>query len=131
MTSGDSGGLESSMISPRSFLKKSTEISIECALGRENAIKIRDSIAEAVFDELVHWLMKECSVHLMKNVDQLSARYIGVLDLPGFNYVPEERISLENPQITNGFDQFLINYCNEQLHQLFIQVCEVMWCFSY
>ena len=45
----------------------------------------------------------------VSNIDQRNV--IGVLDIYGFEV-------LQN----NGFEQMLINYCNEKLHQIFIEL---------
>lgn len=48
---------------------------------------------------------------------QLLIKTIGILDINGFEV-------FQNPNTRNGFEQLLINYCNEKLHQLFIDIVQ-------
>ena len=56
------------------------------------------------------WLVKRINESL--HVGEKEQRnVIGVLDIYGFEVLHE-----------NGFEQMLINYCNEKLHQIFIEL---------
>ena len=45
----------------------------------------------------------------MQNMDE-KPNFIGILDISGFEYFDN-----------NGFEQFLINFCNEKIQQYFVQ----------
>ncbi|XP_012888429.1 PREDICTED: unconventional myosin-Ig isoform X2 [Dipodomys ordii] len=75
----------------------------------------RDACAKAVYQRLFEWVVNRIN-------DIMEARgrdprrdgkdtVIGVLDIYGFELFP-----------VNSFEQFCINYCNEKLQQLFIQL---------
>ncbi|XP_072510343.1 unconventional myosin-Ig [Notamacropus eugenii] len=75
----------------------------------------RDACAKAIYERLFGWIVGRIN-------DVMEARgrdprrdgkdtVIGVLDIYGFEIFPD-----------NSFEQFCINYCNEKLQQLFIQL---------
>uniref|UniRef100_A0A671G3S6 Myosin IG n=1 Tax=Rhinolophus ferrumequinum TaxID=59479 RepID=A0A671G3S6_RHIFE len=75
----------------------------------------RDACAKAVYQRLFEWV-----VNRINSVMEARGRdprrdgkdtVIGVLDIYGFEVFP-----------VNSFEQFCINYCNEKLQQLFIQL---------
>ncbi|XP_057322308.1 unconventional myosin IC isoform X2 [Microplitis mediator] len=82
-------------------------------LNRELAIYARDALAKAVYDRLFTWLVARLNKSLQFNSQNSSARtnVIGILDIYGFEIFQK-----------NSFEQFCINYCNEKLQQLFIQL---------
>nr|XP_023024555.1 myosin-IA isoform X1 [Leptinotarsa decemlineata] len=75
----------------------------------------RDAFAKAVYDRLFTWIVDKINKAI--SVDQSSQRsyykssLIGVLDIYGFEIFDN-----------NSFEQFCINYCNEKLQQLFIEL---------
>ncbi|XP_029428879.1 unconventional myosin-Id isoform X1 [Rhinatrema bivittatum] len=75
----------------------------------------RDAFAKAIYERLFCWIVTRINnVIEVKNCD-VSAHgkntVIGVLDIYGFEIFD-----------SNSFEQFCINYCNEKLQQLFIQL---------
>ncbi|XP_058534201.1 unconventional myosin-Ig isoform X3 [Ochotona princeps] len=75
----------------------------------------RDAFAKAVYQRLFEWVVDKIN-SIMAAKDRDPRRdgkdtVIGVLDIYGF-----EVLSI------NSFEQFCINYCNEKLQQLFIQL---------
>ncbi|WKY02867.1 hypothetical protein Q1695_016283 [Nippostrongylus brasiliensis] len=77
------------------------------------ALYTRDALAKAVYERLFSWVVQKINESIA--VEQTS-RYnkgtvIGVLDIYGFEIFG-----------TNSFEQLCINYCNEKLQQLFIEL---------
>ncbi|XP_045683574.1 unconventional myosin-Ig [Phyllostomus hastatus] len=75
----------------------------------------RDACAKAVYQRLFEWVVNRIN-SVMEARDRDPRRdgkdtVIGVLDIYGFEVFP-----------VNSFEQFCINYCNEKLQQLFIQL---------
>ncbi|XP_007187760.2 unconventional myosin-Ig isoform X2 [Balaenoptera acutorostrata] len=75
----------------------------------------RDACAKAVYQRLFEWVVDRIN-RGMEPRDRDPRRdgkdtVIGVLDIYGFEVFP-----------VNSFEQFCINYCNEKLQQLFIQL---------
>ncbi|XP_076289926.1 unconventional myosin 61F isoform X4 [Lasioglossum baleicum] len=80
-------------------------------LNRELAIYARDALAKAVYDRLFTWLVTRLNKSLQPVRDPPRKMVIGILDIYGFEIFQK-----------NSFEQFCINYCNEKLQQLFIQL---------
>ncbi|XP_069686515.1 unconventional myosin IC isoform X2 [Periplaneta americana] len=79
-------------------------------LTREMAIYARDALAKAVYDRLFTWLVKRLNTSLQPKQGR-KKEVMGILDIYGFEIF--ER---------NSFEQFCINFCNEKLQQLFIEL---------
>ncbi|NWU72860.1 MYO1D protein, partial [Pterocles burchelli] len=75
----------------------------------------RDAFAKAIYERLFCWIVTHINdVIEVKNYDTSihgKNTVIGVLDIYGFEIFDN-----------NSFEQFCINYCNEKLQQLFIQL---------
>uniref|UniRef100_A0A8C8SNJ6 Unconventional myosin-Id n=1 Tax=Pelusios castaneus TaxID=367368 RepID=A0A8C8SNJ6_9SAUR len=75
----------------------------------------RDAFAKAIYERLFCWIVTRINnVIEVKNYDTTihgKNTVIGVLDIYGFEIFDN-----------NSFEQFCINYCNEKLQQLFIQL---------
>ncbi|CAG9860573.1 unnamed protein product [Phyllotreta striolata] len=75
----------------------------------------RDALAKAVYDRLFSWIVDKINSAIDVDSNKIRNRFkntvIGVLDIYGFEI-------FEN----NSFEQFCINYCNEKLQQLFIEL---------
>jgi myosin-1 len=77
----------------------------------EQAVYTRDSLAKILYGRLFDYIVSRInqSVH---NDKTSQIKSIGVLDIYGFEVF----------DCGNGFEQFCINYCNEKLQQLFIEM---------
>ncbi|XP_062546229.1 unconventional myosin ID [Armigeres subalbatus] len=74
----------------------------------------RDALAKAVYDRLFTWIIQRINKAIVVpggNTQKRYNRVIGVLDIYGFEIFDQ-----------NSFEQFCINYCNEKLQQLFIEL---------
>ncbi|XP_011312006.1 myosin-IA [Fopius arisanus] len=76
----------------------------------------RDALAKAIYDRLFSWIVSRINACInVHDDDTFYKRYrgtvIGVLDIYGFEIFE-----------VNSFEQFCINYCNEKLQQLFIEL---------
>jgi myosin-1 len=70
---------------------------------------VRDALSKAIYNNLFEWIVARVNKSMAPK--QASANVIGVLDIYGFEI-------FEN----NSFEQLCINYVNETLQQLFIQL---------
>ncbi|XP_054279161.1 unconventional myosin-Ie-like [Macrosteles quadrilineatus] len=82
--------------------------SIDVTLTLEQATYTRDALAKAIYTRLFDFLVKQVNEAMQTNV---AGNSIGILDIYGFEIF--ER---------NGFEQFCINFVNEKLQQIFIQL---------
>ncbi|CAG7836490.1 unnamed protein product [Allacma fusca] len=83
-------------------------------LTSEAGIYARDALGKAVYERLFIWIVNRINeaIRPVKNSYGTEKRsVIGVLDIYGFEILD-----------TNSFEQFCINYCNEKLQQLFIEL---------
>lgn len=74
----------------------------------------KDALAKAIYDRLFTWIIKRINKAIVvpqSQNKQNSNKVIGVLDIYGFEVFD-----------SNSFEQFCINYCNEKLQQLFIEL---------
>ena len=74
----------------------------------EQATFTRDALAKSLYYKLFDFLVLSINLAMEKKVDELS---IGVLDIYGFEIFEK-----------NGFEQFCINFVNEKLQQIFIEL---------
>ncbi|VDP23556.1 unnamed protein product [Soboliphyme baturini] len=79
----------------------------------ETAQRGKDALAKAIYERLFCWIIAKVNEALAfsPGINQKSGSVIGVLDIYGFEIFQE-----------NSFEQFCINYCNEKLQQLFINL---------
>uniref|UniRef100_A0A8C1K8A1 Myosin IHa n=1 Tax=Cyprinus carpio TaxID=7962 RepID=A0A8C1K8A1_CYPCA len=81
----------------------------------DHAIYARDALAKAIYGRAFTWLVNRINESLENKVSKISdsgrKTVIGLLDIYGFEVFS-----------VNSFEQFCINYCNEKLQQLFIQL---------
>uniref|UniRef100_A0A3P8Z0E6 Myosin IHb n=1 Tax=Esox lucius TaxID=8010 RepID=A0A3P8Z0E6_ESOLU len=76
----------------------------------DHAVYARDALAKAIYGRTFTWLVNMLNESLA-NKDSSRKTVIGLLDIYGFEVFN-----------VNSFEQFCINYCNEKLQQLFIQL---------
>ncbi|XP_078545127.1 unconventional myosin-Ia [Lissotriton helveticus] len=70
----------------------------------------RDALAKNIYDRLFNWIIDRINQSIrISNVQE--KKVMGVLDIYGFEITED-----------NGFEQFIINYCNEKLQQVFIRM---------
>lgn len=84
-------------------------------LNVEQAAYARDALAKAIYGRTFSWLVNKINESLHHKDSTYSENYrpniIGLLDIYGFEVFQN-----------NSFEQFCINYCNEKLQQLFIEL---------
>uniref|UniRef100_H0ZAC4 Myosin IH n=1 Tax=Taeniopygia guttata TaxID=59729 RepID=H0ZAC4_TAEGU len=79
-------------------------------LNVDLAFYARDAVAKAIYGRTFTWLVNKINGSLA-NKDSTQKTVIGLLDIYGFEVLD-----------TNSFEQFCINYCNEKLQQLLIEM---------
>ncbi|XP_068670116.1 unconventional myosin-Ib-like isoform X7 [Montipora foliosa] len=79
-------------------------------LSSARAYYARDALSKATYRRMFSWLIQRIndSIRVKKKGKR---KVIGVLDIYGFEIFK-----------TNSFEQFIINYCNEKLQQIFIEL---------
>uniref|UniRef100_A0A8C7K964 Osteoclast-stimulating factor 1 n=1 Tax=Oncorhynchus kisutch TaxID=8019 RepID=A0A8C7K964_ONCKI len=82
--------------------------SIDVTLNQEQATYTRDALAKALYTRLFDYLVEAINKAIQKPEEEYS---IGVLDIYGFEIFQR-----------NGFEQFCINFVNEKLQQIFIEL---------
>ncbi|KAM8873575.1 unconventional myosin-If [Spinachia spinachia] len=82
--------------------------SIDVTLNQEQATYTRDALAKALYARLFDYLVEAINKAIQKPHEEFS---IGVLDIYGFEIFQR-----------NGFEQFCINFVNEKLQQIFIEL---------
>ncbi|KAI4883161.1 hypothetical protein NFI96_013929 [Prochilodus magdalenae] len=83
-------------------------------LNQEQASSARDALSKAIYGRTFTWLVNKINHSLAYKDDSFSSKnasVIGLLDIYGFEVFQN-----------NSFEQFCINYCNEKLQQLFIEL---------
>ncbi|KAJ6216171.1 hypothetical protein RDWZM_007328 [Blomia tropicalis] len=84
---------------------------VSTGLNRDQAIYARDALAKAIYERLFNWLVKKLNNSLESKSIKNGKILMGLLDIYGFEIFHK-----------NNFEQFCINYCNEKLQQLFIEL---------
>ncbi|KAM9782579.1 myosin IEb [Neosynchiropus ocellatus] len=82
--------------------------SISVTLNTEQAVFTRDALSKALYTRLFDYLVDCVNKAMQKDQEELN---IGVLDIYGFEIFQK-----------NGFEQFCINFVNEKLQQIFIEL---------
>eukprot|EP00040_Diaphanoeca_grandis_P032998 m.201050 g.201050 ORF g.201050 m.201050 type:complete len:1279 (+) comp32788_c0_seq6:229-4065(+) len=80
-------------------------------LTAEKAVYARDALAKALYDRVFTWVVKRVNESIAAKETTSRTTVMGLLDIYGFEIMT-----------TNSFEQFCINYCNEKLQQLFIEL---------
>uniref|UniRef100_A0A4W4F5X0 Myosin Ic, paralog b n=1 Tax=Electrophorus electricus TaxID=8005 RepID=A0A4W4F5X0_ELEEL len=76
-------------------------------LNLDQVLSARDALAKAIYGRTFTWLVQKINQSLAFQCSSV----IGLLDIYGFEVFQQ-----------NSFEQFCINYCNEKLQQLFIEL---------
>ncbi|XP_031834732.1 unconventional myosin-Ie [Nomia melanderi] len=82
--------------------------SVDVTLNVEQALYTRDALAKDIYARLFDYLVKKVNAAMETTSDGLE---IGILDIYGFEIFEK-----------NGFEQFCINFVNEKLQQIFIEL---------
>ncbi|OWF39023.1 Unconventional myosin-Ie [Mizuhopecten yessoensis] len=81
---------------------------IHVTLNVEQAEFSRDALAKALYSRMFDYLVEAVNRAMRKDKEEIN---IGILDIYGFEIFEK-----------NGFEQFCINYVNEKLQQIFIEL---------
>jgi len=84
--------------------------SVDVTLNVEQAEATRDALAKAIYYRLFEYLVRRVN-EAMQNQSRQDNLSIGILDIYGFEIFQK-----------NGFEQFCINFVNEKLQQIFIEL---------
>lgn len=82
--------------------------SVDVTLNVAQALYTRDALAKDIYARLFDYLVKRVNLAMETTHDALE---IAILDIYGFEIFE-----------TNGFEQFCINFVNEKLQQIFIEL---------
>ncbi|KAF9225527.1 myosin class I heavy chain [Gyrodon lividus] len=78
-------------------------------LNPAQATAVRDALAKAVYNNLFEWIVSRINISMKPR--STTAQVIGILDIFGFEIFED-----------NSFEQLCINYVNEKLQQIFIEL---------
>uniref|UniRef100_A0A668APV9 Unconventional myosin-Ib n=1 Tax=Myripristis murdjan TaxID=586833 RepID=A0A668APV9_9TELE len=104
-------GIEQSVLE-RAFSYRTVEAKMEkvsTTLNVAQAYYARDALAKNLYSRLFSWLVTRINESI--KVAKTRHKVMGVLDIYGFEIFED-----------NSFEQFIINYCNEKLQQIFIEL---------
>uniref|UniRef100_A0A3Q3VW17 Unconventional myosin-Ib n=1 Tax=Mola mola TaxID=94237 RepID=A0A3Q3VW17_MOLML len=105
-------GIEQSVLE-RAFSYRTVEAKAEkvsTTLNVAQAYYARDALAKNLYSRLFSWLVTRINESI-KAQTKTRHKVMGVLDIYGFEIFED-----------NSFEQFIINYCNEKLQQIFIEL---------
>ncbi|XP_060944203.1 unconventional myosin-Ib isoform X2 [Limanda limanda] len=105
-------GIEQSVLE-RAFSYRTVEAKSEkvsTTLNVAQAYYARDALAKNLYSRLFSWLVTRINESI-KAQGKTRHKVMGVLDIYGFEIFED-----------NSFEQFIINYCNEKLQQIFIEL---------
>uniref|UniRef100_A0A8C6V3Z1 Unconventional myosin-Ib n=1 Tax=Neogobius melanostomus TaxID=47308 RepID=A0A8C6V3Z1_9GOBI len=105
-------GIEQSVLE-RAFSYRTVEAKMEkvsTTLNVSQAYYARDALAKNLYSRLFSWLVTRINESI-KAQAKTRHKVMGVLDIYGFEIFED-----------NSFEQFIINYCNEKLQQIFIEL---------
>ncbi|XP_070277823.1 unconventional myosin-Ib isoform X4 [Myotis yumanensis] len=83
---------------------------VSTTLNVAQAYYARDALAKNLYSRLFSWLVNRINESI-KAQTKVRKKVMGVLDIYGFEIFED-----------NSFEQFIINYCNEKLQQIFIEL---------
>ncbi|XP_049340692.1 unconventional myosin-Ib isoform X1 [Astyanax mexicanus] len=105
-------GIEQSVLE-RAFSYRTVEAKMEkvsTTLNVAQAYYARDALAKNLYSRMFSWLVTRINESI-KAQTKSRKKVMGVLDIYGFEIFED-----------NSFEQFIINYCNEKLQQIFIEL---------
>ncbi|XP_061774468.1 unconventional myosin-Ib isoform X5 [Nerophis ophidion] len=105
-------GIEQSVLE-RAFSYRTVEAKLEkvsTTLNVAQAYYARDALAKNLYSRLFSWIVTRINESI-KAQAKTRHKVMGVLDIYGFEIFDD-----------NSFEQFIINYCNEKLQQIFIEL---------
>uniref|UniRef100_A0A4W5L452 Unconventional myosin-Ib n=1 Tax=Hucho hucho TaxID=62062 RepID=A0A4W5L452_9TELE len=106
-------GIEQSVLE-RAFSYRTVEAKMEkvsTTLNVAQAYYARDALAKNLYSRLFSWLVTRINESIKVGLAKTRHKVMGVLDIYGFEIFED-----------NSFEQFIINYCNEKLQQIFIEL---------
>ncbi|KAL5009512.1 hypothetical protein ScPMuIL_011817 [Solemya velum] len=83
---------------------------VKTDLNTAEAYYARDALSKAMYSRLFSWLVQRINDSIRVTCE-VRTKVMGVLDIYGFELFE-----------SNSFEQFIINYCNEKLQQIFIEL---------
>ncbi|KAM7116551.1 unconventional myosin-Ia [Molossus nigricans] len=89
---------------------KTAKEKVVTALNVIQAQYARDALAKNVYSRLFNWIVNRINESIKVGTGE-KRKVMGVLDIYGFEILED-----------NSFEQFVINYCNEKLQQVFIEL---------
>ncbi|XP_037644896.1 unconventional myosin-Ib isoform X3 [Sebastes umbrosus] len=107
-------GTEQSVLE-RAFSYRTVEAKqekVSTTLNVAQAYYARDALAKNLYSRLFSWLVTRINESI-KAQPKARHKVMGVLDIYGFEIFEDGE---------NSFEQFIINYCNEKLQQIFIEL---------
>ncbi|KAI3647870.1 hypothetical protein MP228_008091 [Amoeboaphelidium protococcarum] len=84
---------------------------LDVTLNVQQANNSRDALAKALYSRMFDWIIQAVNKAIDKNHTKDKVLSLGVLDIYGFEIFEK-----------NGFEQLCINYVNEKLQQVFIEL---------
>ncbi|KAJ7597439.1 P-loop containing nucleoside triphosphate hydrolase protein [Mycena floridula] len=81
----------------------------EVPLNPAQAVSGRDALSKAIYNNLFEWIVSRVNISMKPR--SASSHVIGILDIFGFEIFED-----------NSFEQLCINYVNEKLQQIFIEL---------
>lgn len=75
------------------------------------ATATRDALAKGIYNNLFEWIVQRVNLSLKEKSQSYEKKSVGILDIYGFEIFEH-----------NSFEQICINYVNEKLQQIFIQL---------
>ncbi|MBV97441.1 Unconventional myosin-Ia, partial [Eschrichtius robustus] len=109
---GEMVGLNSAELE-RALCSRTMETAKEKVVTALNVVQAqyaRDALAKNVYSRLFNWLVNRINESIKVGTGE-KRKVMGVLDIYGFEILED-----------NSFEQFVINYCNEKLQQVFIEI---------
>ena len=97
------------------------------AKGKLRAETATNAFAQALYNDLFVQIIKSFSQNLLGSADVNKNKFLGLLDIFGFEFIQEAQLSLKDSKKNynatsdyNGINQFFINLCNEKLQNHFV-----------